>query len=228
MRYLFGCTLTLCALALLSTGGGEADAGPFSNRVRCRGASCQVSQASPTTCQLVTGPSAESRTPAQHVPQPWLQTLEEENTSLLQPDTVLVPVPGTGSPSLIGPKIPDKIIHALDPATVKALQDALKGSLQGMQPGSIIPTLSEPTQQQLSRVSTLLEVLLWLGTGLLGTSTAGRVISSVAPVARGLLSALAAGSQAFTNQAATPSSPTATPSSAVSPAAPVSTGKPNT
>lgn len=228
MRYLFGFTLTLCALAILLPTGGEADAGFFSKRLRCRGASCQVSLASPTTCQTATGPSAESRTPAQHVPQPWLQTSEEENTSLQQPDTVLVPVPGTGSPSLIGPKIPDKIIHALDPATVKALQDALKGSLQGMQPGSIIPTLAEPTQQRLSRVSMLLEVLLWLGTGVLGSSAAGRVISSVAPVARGLLSALAAGSQAFTNPAGIPSSPTQTPSSAVNPAAPASTVPPNT
>lgn len=228
MRYLFGFVLSLCAVAILLPTGGEADASPFLKRLRFRGASCQVSLASPTTCQPATGRLPESRTEAQHVPQPWLQTLEEGTISSPQPDTVLEPVPGTGSPSLIGPKIPDKIIHALDPATVKALQDALKQSLQGMQPGSIIPTLEDGTQQRLSRVSMLLEVLLWLGTGVLGSSAAGRVISSVAPVVRGLLSALAAASAASITAAQTSSLPTPTPSSAVNPAVPVSTGKPNT
>lgn len=228
MRYLFGFVLSLCAVALLLPTGGEADASPFLKRLRCRGASCQLNQACPTEYQIVTGPSAESRTEAQHVPQPWLQHSETKPISSQLPDTVLEPVPGTGSPSLIGPKIPDKIVHTLDPATVKALTEALKQSLQGVQPGSIIPTLEDGTQQRLSRVSMLLEVLLWLGTGVLGSSAAGRVISSVAPVVRGLLSALAAASAASITAAPTSSLPTPTPSSAVSPAAPVSTGKPNT
>lgn len=183
----------ILALALVALVGGTAFAGPFFFRPRCNGPSCSSST---TTSPPATTPLPEFKEQDPLVPQPWLLTSEAEDTCSQQPDTVLVPLEGTGSKLLTGPKIPDKITHNLDADTMKKLEDLLKATSQNKAQVPISLAMEAATSERLSRISMLLEWLLWLGGGVFGMSSIGRVLPLVARLAAGLPSAIAAQSQA--------------------------------
>lgn len=221
MRFVLGSLMIACASFILLPSGGDLDAGPFFKRRTCPPGGCPT--VSPPTSPIATGLLQESKPVESPVQQPWLLNEQTDDTSLQQPDTALEPVPGTGSPSLIGPKVPDKITHILDPATLQAIVAALKGAAQPSQPVPITLPVTEATSQQFSRISMILEVAAWLGTALLGHSLAGRVLPLVAQVGSGLLSASVAASRAAAQAATVPSLPPAIPSPAGTPVAPSST-----
>lgn len=177
---------TLFASMLLFTAGGEADAGPFARWRSCRNGQCQ---AAPATAPTVIGPSAESKGEDHPVPQPWLLDDSMELTSLPPQDTVLEPVPGTGSKLLIGPKAPDQIGLKLDPALLEALKKLLSSTGQPTQPVPISLPVGQETSDRLSRVLMLLEVLAWLGTAMGGGSLIGKLLPLAARLAAGLPSA---------------------------------------
>lgn len=180
--------LKAIALVALLAIGGLATAGVFfPNRQRCRGG-CSANRSN-LTSQIVIGPCVESKEETAPVPQPWSPISEEGSTFSQQPDTVLEPVPGTGSKLLTGPKVPDKITLTPD----QALLDAIKGALKAIpqQPAQVPITLPmEPeTSQRLSRISMLLEILLWLGGATFGGSFLGKLGPLVVRVVDGLRSA---------------------------------------
>lgn len=219
--------------------GGIADAGPFS---RLRGGSCspawsgscgnpsynsgilaivlpspaEVRQTSP----IGTIPSPESPTDGDFVPQPWSEPETMEPTSLQAPDTALEAIPGTGSKLPIGnaQKLPD-LLKQLD-ALKKQLDLALvSGSGQNPKVDIALP-LPDGTSQQLQRVLTLTEALLWL-LGTLGTgSLAGKLLPLVARVASGLQSVATVPSSASPPIPGGTSSTATNSSSAASQAAP--------
>jgi len=202
--------------ALLLLMGGIAVAGPFShrhpiNRIQCSGPSCQMIAPSIGVPEAISPPSTmqspESRPEDRPVQQPWLPILAEEDLCSQPPDTVLVPVPGTGLKLPIGPKVPDKITHTLDPAAIAAIKEALKGTSFPKQPVSISLPVDESTSQRLSRILMLLEALAWLGGGIFGGSAVGRFLPLVARLANGLQSALPAPSPTQATTPAAPSSP---------------------
>lgn len=214
------------ALAFVILAGGPADARPFkAKRTPNEGTALPCNR--PTSPKSIT-PCAALPEEMQHVPQPW--SLEEETGSISSqpPPTALEPVPGTGSGLLIGNKVPDKITHTLDPATIAALKDALKNSLPQTPSVPITLPVGEETSRSFSRISLALEILLWLAGGTVGTSLLGKASPLVARVASGLLSAFAVASQAALQTNAVPSSPAINPSSAVNPVAPSSTSTPGT
>lgn len=232
--------LSACALALGSLfavpGANEVNAGPFFLRRGCPPGGCQTphyspspnpsKDSSPPTLPNATGQSPGSREEMQVVPQPWLLAGQTDVTSSQQPDTVLEPVEGTGSRLGIGAKVPDKITHTLDPATIAALKDALKNSLPATPSVPITLPLDQPTTERLSRISMALELLAWLGTGIFGGSAVGKLLPLAARVANGLLSATAAASRAATQTAVAPSSQAPSPLPAANLAAPSSTQTP--
>lgn len=194
---------TLFASCLLFSPGGEAEAGPFARFRSCPNGQCPIA---PPTDPPAIGPSQESREEAPHVPQPW--SLDEATvlTSLPPQDTVLDPVPGTGSKLLIGPKAPDQIGLKLDPALLDALKKLAGSSLQPTQPVPISLPVEAATSERLSRVLMLLEVLAWLATAMGGSSLVGKLLPLAARLAAGLPSAIPAPSPAPTPTPAAPSS----------------------
>jgi len=196
-------TLAMAVVAI----GGLAYAGPF---FRCRGGSCGTPATSyvlPTIAEtparspvrpatqetpdhIPTGTVAlqESPTEAIHVPQPWLEPVRTGQQFLPVQDTVLEPVPGTGSKLPIGggSKIPD-LLKQLD-ALKKQIEGATGGGSALKPTVDINLPLPDGTSQQLSRVLTLVEGLLWLLATLGGSSLAGKLLPLVARVASGLQS----------------------------------------
>lgn len=212
--------------AMLCIAEGPLEAGPFKRRLRCQ----ETTQApcNQATCPIAIGQLPASREEMQAVQQPWYINGETENLSSQQPDTVLEPVPGTGSRLGIGGKVPDKITHTLDPATIAALKEALKNALPTTPSVPISLPMEPATTERLSRISLALEILAWLGAATFGSSTIGKALPLVARVASGLLSASAAASQAAMQTAAAPSSTAVNTSLAANPAAGSSTPKPGT
>jgi len=175
----------LALIALLAVGGLATAGVFFPNRVRCR--PILARPCNPEN-RIVIGPCVESREETPPVPQPWLLTSVEENTFSQPPGTALEPVPGTGSRLPIGGKVPDKITIQTD----QALLDAIKGALKALpqQPAQVPITLPmEPaTSERLSRISMLLETLLWLGGVMFGGSFLGKLGPLVLRVVDGLRS----------------------------------------
>ncbi len=192
----------------------EADAGPL-KRFR---------QRFQPTCQSVTGPSAECKREEALAPQPSSPISVQDDSYSLQPDTVLVPEPGTGLPSPTGPLQPLPPPKEVPPATLPPLKELLP-KLGHLQVG-IAPAMTGETSQQWSRVLTGLEWLLYVGLGLGGTSLAGKFGPLVALAGRGLLSASQAGLQAAAKTAVGGSQLPTSQSSAVNPVAVSSTSQP--
>lgn len=157
-------------------------------RRRSRAARCQ------TAYPLVTGPCVESATEATGVPQPSCPSCPMVEPFLPQPHIALDPLPGTGSKSPTGVLNP-KVEHKIDPDTMKQLKELLNLKLQPG-PVHITPQLEDATTQRISRISQIVEGLLWLGSVMLGGSLLSKLGPWVAPVARGLLSVLEARSNA--------------------------------
>jgi hypothetical protein len=139
--------------------------------------------------------------------QSW-PTSEEESTSSLPLGTALGQVPGTGSKLPITPKLEAPNAPATDAEIQKQIAE-LQARLQPkVQPVPIALPLDESTQQRWSRISMLLEVLLWLGGGLGVTSLLGRFGQLVAPLVSGLLNrSLPPAPQQSPNQTANTSFP---------------------
>lgn len=223
-------------IALMLVAGGSAFAGPFSRRTStgpptCQGGRCLalplIDSQPAEQSQRVTTPSQESPPEGPPVPQPWLLTSEADDSYSQPPDTVLEPVQGTGSKLGIGPKLPDKITHTLDPASLEKLKEMLKAALpSGSQPVAISLPVAEETSQRLSRISMILEWLLWLGGAYFGLSKTGGALQWVVRVANGLPSAIQAASLPPQQTAAATSSAPTNPLPAGSQAAPASTPKP--
>lgn len=176
---------------------------------------------------MPTLPFAESPTEMPCVPQPSSPNSPEESTSSSQQGTALEPVPGTGSRLPIGPLAPN-VLHKIDPESLSKLK-AMFDQLSAVKPSANITMPLEPaTSQRLERISMLLEVLLWLGGAILGTSSAGRALQLVAPAVRGLLSMLAAMQPPPTATLPASTSGQVAASAAVTPAAVSSTKAPVT
>lgn len=205
MRIAAFITALALAVAFILSGGG-ADAGPFQRWRSCPPGQCGVS---PSTSPTYITPSAESKEEDIPVQQPWLLISETGASSSQPPSIALEPVPGTGSRLPIGPKIPDNIGLKIDPATLDALKKLLPTIGQPTQPVAISLPMEEATSQRLSRILMILECLAWLGAGVFGTSSLGKVLPLVAQVAAGLQSATPAPSPAASPTAAAPSSPPA-------------------
>lgn len=191
------------ALVVVALIGGTVFAGPFFRRPSCRGPSCHV--AAPEGRISIT-PLPEYKQEVPPVQQPWLLTSVTDDSFSQQPDTVLEPVPGTGSRLGIGPKVPDKITHVLDPETLKKISDLLTATSSAKQPVAITLPVTDATSQQWSRILTALEWLLYVGGVFFAGSKVGPVLQLVARVASGLPSAIAAQSSAPTPTAAATSS----------------------
>lgn len=176
------------------------------------------------TCPIPTMPSAESRQEVPCVPPPSSPISEGDDTCSPQQGTVLEPVPGTGSRLPIGPPAPN-VTHKLDADTSKLFKDLLHKLSDAKPSANITMPLEPETSQRLSRISMLLEVLLWLATVIGGGSTIGRALPLVAPVVRGLLSLLDAQSRNATPMPMAATVGPAPPSAAVTPAEPSSTAR---
>lgn len=216
----------IVSLSVISPIGGNADAGPFRKWLSCPGGQCQP--ATPTNPPSI-GPAPESKPADPVVVQPWLPNDGTDFTFSPQPDTALEPLDGTGLGSLIGKgKVPDKITHTLDPATIAAIVQALKSSSLPTQPVPITLPVEPSTSERFSRLSSILEVAALLGTALLGHSFLGKLLPLVAQAGAGLLSSAAAASRAANQQATGTYLPPAPQSPAATPAALSSTPTPNT
>jgi hypothetical protein len=140
------------------------------------------------TYPIVTGPCVESRREELPVPQPSYTSPATEVPCSPVQVTALEPVPATGLRLPIG-GLPSKIDHKLDPDQLAILKGLFSQKLE-MPPVNITPNLPAGTSASLSRSSILLEVLLWLASVTLSGSMLGKLGPWVAPMARGLLSAL--------------------------------------
>jgi len=196
--------------------GGIAFAGPF---FRCRGGSCRAQATSyvrqsledprpprpETTPETKEFPESfptgivalqESQTEPIIAPQPWLEPeLMEPRFSPVQ-DTALEPLPGTGSKLPIGgsSKLPD-LLKQLD--ILKKQLEGVQGIGNAQKPQvDINLPLPDGTSQQLSRVLTLVEGVLWLLGMLGGSSLAGKLLPLVARMVSGLQSSAMATSSA--------------------------------
>lgn len=179
--------IAFAALALVVV-GGLADAGPFFCRRNCQAPPQIVAATIPSP--IFTMQSRESKPEERPVQQPWLLNSQTAGTSSLQPDTALEPIEGTGSKLPIGPKVPDRITHQLDPETQKKI-DALVAALSRKQePVAINLPITDETSQRSSRLLMILEWLLYAGAGFFGLSKAGPFIQLVARVVAGLPSVL--------------------------------------
>lgn len=128
-----------------------------------------------------------------------LPTSAEGGTLSQQQGTVLVPVEGTGSLLPIGGKVPSTITHTVDPAALAKIE-ALMGSLLKRQDAvPITLPLDQATSDRLQRILMVLEWLLWLGGGVFGMSSAGKLLPWVVRVAGGLQSIASAQSQGTTS-----------------------------
>lgn len=151
--------------------------------------------------------------------------------------TALEPLPGTGLPSPIGGRDPEKLLGGgtlkIDPASLAALKNLLEGLKA---PGTGQPLLTVPItlpmapeiSGRLSRTLASLEWLLLLGVGASATYMGGKVLPLVPRLASGLLSIIQAVSSL---RVVPPSDPSSNPASVLpvaSQAAPSSIGKPGT
>jgi len=111
-------------------------------------------------------------------------------------DTALEPLPGTGSKLPIGgsSKLPD-LLKQLD--ILKKQLEGVQGIGNAQKPQvDINLPLPDGTSQQLSRVLTLVEGVLWLLGMLGGSSLAGKLLPLVARMVSGLQSSAMAASSA--------------------------------
>jgi len=182
-------------LVILTFLGGPANESegqifrPFRGRLRSLTLPCNQSPEVRTiepTCPNITGPCAELPMDDPVVPQPWLHgELMGDSFSPVQA-TVLDPVPGTGSAFGIGAKKPNPESPQKDNAE-KAILDLLrKPGLLGKPEVAITLPLEEQTSQRLSRISLIVEILLWLLGGSAGMTLGGKLLPLVARLVSGL------------------------------------------
>lgn len=176
--------IVLCGVLFI---GGTVCAGPFFQRRTTPGPTWS---AAPMPSPISIGPLHVSKQAEVHVQQPSLQDDPMVPICSQPPDTALVPIEGTGSKLPIGPKVPDKITHTLDEASIKKLKELVKECMPKQEPVVIHPLVTDETSQRLSRLLMILEWLPYVVGGIWGTSKAGPFLQWVARVAAGLPSAL--------------------------------------
>lgn len=190
----------VCAVAFFLCSASSGEAQLFRKWTPpCKGVSC------PT----VIGPSSVSPQAVQHVPVPWLQTSEVEDSVSPRPNIALEPLAGTGSKSptsLLSPKV----THSVDAATMDAIKALLKQSSEP-RPVPISLPMADATSERFSRLLMLLEAVAWLAGGILGISGVGKLGPLVALVANGLRSVLPAQSPAPATPTTAHSSPQVNP-----------------
>ena len=180
----------------------------------------------PPTCPNVTGQPVESKPEELPVQQPWYLSGTTDEQFLQAPPIALDPLPGTGLKLPIGVG-PSKISHELSEPTIAKLKEIL-GQLRPPQQVPITLPLEAETTQRLSRISLLVEVLLYVLGAAGGASILGRFGPLAALVVRGLQLANQERSKESPMTPVAQSSTPAQPSSVVNPAAPSTTPKPGT